>query len=1064
MSDQRIGISIVTQADQLQVERLTARINDLRTALRQLSSSSEFNMGGAGVQGLIRQIETAQTQLRSLHDVMRQPPSAFASLPENSWPIQYARIVAQAKKGTEELVRAQEGFTSKVAPQSNIAAYRRETELAALETQKLVAAQNAFASRVAPQASIAAYRREEAAATRAAAQAEARYAAELAKTQAEQMAFVSRIAPQTAIRFTRGSDGELQAVARGIAEVGSQSRNAASGLRFFVTAGDEIARGQRGQLISTIGAAFKNTGISAGGAAVAVGGFLAVMSAERLVRGAESMGRWAEQTKAAAAAAGTSVESYSKLSGALQLLGAKAESADSSLRIFSRNISTAMGDPASRAAQSFRAIGISMDQLKASGGDAVAVFALVSDAFQRLGQNSANATNLAAVGSELFGRSIENLMRLLPKGSEEFNRLGDEAKKLGITLNDETAGAMEHTGEAAQSLSATIHGNAITAFKAWEPEIEAVINALKSLINVVGQAISAMGNFLSTAHAAAQEAQNAQLQAGYIVNLATGQLESLPGGPATLPSATSPREGRRFGAPLGGQYATPTVPAVGSQTSAYEQLQEQMHEAGLEGTAHGGSAKQMRENALRGEIQVLKQGLDAEGMNAKQKLEIRAQIAEKSAQLNERIASGGAGAAHKEYEAFAAEERNKLAAAQGNAQAQNEILDEWRAKAAASFGAGSADFRKAMADIQRAAQQVQRQQTQEAVANIKSQVSDMELVLRTFEEDMQSRTKIKGPMHVSPTQAFGFDIQEITSQYDAIRAKAAELLSLPDLTAKQQTQIQQLQTHLQLAEGAAVATYQEKMEAATDSIAKKVEKGLGEAFDKIGSSFEKYLTDAITRSTTAGKAGQQLFKGLTSSVIGGIGDIGSQALAKLLGGTEGQGLGSTLASKIFSFIPGVGNLGQSAQTVAITANTAALTANTAALTANAGSSIAGGAASAAGGVAGAAAGGGGFFSGIASIFGFAGGGLVPSAAGGMVVPGTQGGSLAVVHPQEMVLPANISNHIMNSMSSASSFTYAPTMNGGGAFSGRTQAENFFRRHGSQMDAMARSWSRNRFTP
>lgn len=1058
-----IDVEIVTRADQAQVELLTRRLAELYQTLRNISGIPYSPELARGFQHLFAEITSTEAALNRLYNSMRNPP--IGGLPENAWPIQYARIVGQAKRQTEELVQAQNKLASQIAPQSNVAAYRRETALAAAEAEKLVLAQNRLISQVAPQSNIAQRRREEAAATREATQATARYEAEQRKLAVEQQAFMNRIAPQTQIRFTRNTDGELQAVARGIGEVGNQARNSASSLRFFVTAGDEIARGQRGQLISTIGAAFKNTGISAGGAAVAVGGFLAVMSAERLVRGAESMGRWAEQTKAAAAAAGTSVESYSKLSGALQLLGAKAESADSSLRIFSRNISTAIGDPASRAAQAFRAIGISMDQLKASGGDAVAVFALVADAFQKLGQNSANATNLAAVGSELFGRSIENLMRLLPKGSEEFSRLGEEAKKLGITLNDETAGSMEKTGEAAQSLSATIHGNAITAFKAWEPEIETVINTLKTLVNVVGQAVSAMGGFLSSAHTALQQAQDDTMKAGYIVNLATGELDKLPGGPATLPSATSPREGKRFGAPLGGQYAMPTVPAVSSQTNAYEQLQEKVHEAGLEGTLRGGGSKQMHENQLRGEIQALKQGLDAEGLNAKQKLEIRSQIAEKSAALNERVAAGGASAAHKDYEAFASEERNKLAAAQGNAQAQSEILDEWRAKAAATFGAGSADYRKAMADIQRAAQQAQRQQTQEAVANIKAQVSDMELVLRTFESDMEARTKIRDPMHVSKTQAFGFDIQEITSQYDAIRAKAAELLTLPDLTAKQQTQIQQLQTHLQLAEGAAVATYQEKMEAATDSIAKKVEKGLGEAFDKIGSSFEKYLTDAITRSTTAGKAGQQLFKGLTSSVIGGIGDLGSQLLAKALGGGEGQGLGATLASKIFSFIPGIGNLGQSAQTVAISANTAALTANTAALTASAGSNLAGGAASAAGGAASAAGSAGGIFSGITSLFGFHGGGLVPSAAGGMIVPGTQGGSLAIVHPQEMVLPANISSHVINSMSNASSnFTYAPTMNGGGAFSGRTQAENFFRRHGSQMDAMARSWSRNRFVP
>src|SRR5579885_861132 len=42
-------------------------------------------------------------------------------------------------------------------------------------------------------------------------------------------------------------------------------------------------------------------------------------------------------------------------------------------------------------------------------------------------------------------------------------------------------------------------------------------------------------------------------------------------------------------------------------------------------------------------------------------------------------------------------------------------------------------------------------------------------------------------------------------------------------------------------------------------------------------------------------------------------------------------------------------------------------------------------------------------------FGFALGGIVPSAAGGMVVNDGRGGQLSILHPQEMVLPAHISN-------------------------------------------------------
>jgi len=50
-------------------------------------------------------------------------------------------------------------------------------------------------------------------------------------------------------------------------------------------------------------------------------------------------------------------------------------------------------------------------------------------------------------------------------------------------------------------------------------------------------------------------------------------------------------------------------------------------------------------------------------------------------------------------------------------------------------------------------------------------------------------------------------------------------------------------------------------------------------------------------------------------------------------------------------------------------------------------------------------------------FGFSGGGIVPSASGGMVVPG--GGSFAIVHPQEMILPAHLSKGVQNAINGGS---------------------------------------------
>jgi hypothetical protein len=88
----------------------------------------------------------------------------------------------------------------------------------------------------------------------------------------------------------------------------------------------------------------------------------------------------------------------------------------------------------------------------------------------------------------------------------------------------------------------------------------------------------------------------------------------------------------------------------------------------------------------------------------------------------------------------------------------------------------------------------------------------------------------------------------------------------------------------------------------------------------------------------------------------------------------------------------------------MTALTTALTASTAAESTGAGASLAGGGAA----VTGAAVSGGGLFSWLGSLFAFAKGGIVPSAAGGWAVPNFAGAMPALLHAREMVLPADIS--------------------------------------------------------
>jgi hypothetical protein len=73
---------------------------------------------------------------------------------------------------------------------------------------------------------------------------------------------------------------------------------------------------------------------------------------------------------------------------------------------------------------------------------------------------------------------------------------------------------------------------------------------------------------------------------------------------------------------------------------------------------------------------------------------------------------------------------------------------------------------------------------------------------------------------------------------------------------------------------------------------------------------------------------------------------------------------------------------------------------------------------------------GGVIGGIGSLFALEHGGVIPSAAGGMIVGGLPGGMLSMLHPQEMVLPANISNFVQGAAAS-----YTGTKGAASDFSG-----------------------------
>lgn len=226
------------------------------------------------------------------------------------------------------------------------------------------------------------------------------------------------------------------------------------------------------------------------------------------------------------------------------------------------------------------------------------------------------------------------------------------------------------------------------------------------------------------------------------------------------------------------------------------------------------------------------------------------------------------------------------------------------------------------------------------------------------------------------------------------------------------------------------------------------------------------------------------------TVLGAVG-----VMSQLIGFTKNLGstfdiFGST--TKAASTVTSALQLANTGNTVATTANTLATTANSAAEQASAAGSAAGGAAKGIGG--------------LFSLF-FEHGGIVPSAssgmmvgtsvpsaAGGMIVPAqalSGGGQLSILHPREMVLPARISDVVLNAANGAmtsanasisdarrmgfnpiespaqvthnnanSSMSYAPQITGRFGTMSRGELSSILRTHGDMFESMARNMVRN----
>jgi TP901 family phage tail tape measure protein len=168
------------------------------------------------------------------------------------------------------------------------------------------------------------------------------------------------------------------------------------------------------------------------------------------------MAKLGETTIKLAASVGTTPQEFSSMSAAMRIAGSDAESAARTMERLASNLDTALRDPSSKAADAFRRLGITEEQLKGTNGDLEVTLKLLADAFLRT-KDSMQKTDAFR---EILGRGFESLVQYLMRGSAGIDEFKKRAEETGAALNNTTIRALADTGEKMNSWAVRPRGSA----------------------------------------------------------------------------------------------------------------------------------------------------------------------------------------------------------------------------------------------------------------------------------------------------------------------------------------------------------------------------------------------------------------------------------------------------------------------------------------------------------------------------------------------------------------------------------------------------------------------------
>jgi hypothetical protein len=202
-------------------------------------------------------------------------------------------------------------------------------------------------------------------------------------------------------------------------------------------------------------------GVAFAAATVATAAFV-----KQSIDAADEMGKAAQK-------AGVTVEALSGLKYAADLAGVSFEGLQTGLKKLNTNIFEASQGSKSQS-EAFKMLGISIKDASGNIKNADAVLIELADRFAKM----PDGVEKSALAVEIFGRAGADLIPLLNSGAEGIKELTDEAARLGVVLDTETARAAEEFNDQMSRVGFAVDGLKLQLASALLPLLNELADAM----------------------------------------------------------------------------------------------------------------------------------------------------------------------------------------------------------------------------------------------------------------------------------------------------------------------------------------------------------------------------------------------------------------------------------------------------------------------------------------------------------------------------------------------------------------------------------------------------------